>query len=395
MKNVFPIVVFSMLLTTSLFAQETKIELPTANNTSSFTVTGTDADRSMKFFADGGFYLTGENNAGTIPISGAGGRVMWFPGMRAFRAGYVDGAQWNADNIGRYSIATGVSTMASGVASTALGYCTTASGDNSTAMGRETTASGVASIAMGEGTIASIDASTVVGRYNVADNTALFLVGGGNTDSQRKNLFKVDLYGNVDVGGDLIAKDLWTRFHGGGTEYRLGAAAGFVTYTIATFSDRRLKENVITIASPLQKIQRLRGVTFNWNSTAKDMFINELKENVRPDPSLPESVQQNVMQETVDKKLEELAQTEISFIAQEVEAVFPEWVTEDENGYKKIDMKGLNGLLVEAVKELKTEKDEEIATLENKNKELENEIAELKESVEAMKTLVAQMTAKQ
>ena len=64
---------------------------------------------------------------------------------------------------------------------------------------------------------------------------------------------------------------------------------------------------------------------------------------MRPDPSLPESVQQHAMQETVDKKLEALSQTEISFIAQEVEEIFPDWVTEDENGYKKIDMKGLNG----------------------------------------------------
>ena len=286
---------------------------------------------------------------------------------------------------------------------------------------------------MGYGTIASGNRSCVVGEYNKEIDDALFIVGDG-TSSSRRNAFQVGgdgsawVRGELDVGGsllvnggtefkksvrisstlevhdvimayeyshfsddiavqgdayihgDLIANDLWTKFNGGGTQYKLKPFGVSVVYEIDTFSDKRLKENVATISSPLQKIQQLRGVTFNWNSTAKDMFINEFKENVRPDPSLPESVQQNAMQETVDKKLEELSQTEISFIAQEVEAVFPEWVTEDENGYKKINMKGINSLLVEAVKELKTEKDAEIALLKNENKKLKDEIDALKQA---------------
>ena len=427
MKNIFRICLFSILIHTVLFAQETKIELPTNNIQSSFLVTGTDADRRMKFFADGGFYLTGDNDAGTIPISGAGGRLMWFPGRRAFRVGAVDGAYWDLENIGRYSIATGVNTTASGECSSAMGcetiaseewssamgYQTIASGYASTAMGRSTTASGTFSTAMGCETIARGFASTVVGKYNAADVSAIFIVGGGDNASQRKNLFQIDLngyawfnqsvritgnshlevgddvniggdikadgsaeiYGNVWVGGDLIANDLWTLFDGGGTEYRLYPSAGLVRYQIDTFSDRRLKENVATISSPLQKIQQLRGVTFNWNSTAKDVFINELKENVRANQNLPEAEQEKVMQEKVDKKLEELSQTEISFIAQEVEAVFPEWVNEDENGYKKIDMKGLNGLLVEAVKEQQTM----IEKLEKQNEMLTTRITKLEE----------------
>ena len=420
MKNIFRIYLFLMVLTTILFAQETKIELPTNNIQSSFLVTGTDADRKMEFFANGAFYISSESVSTVIPITGAGERLMWYPGKVAFRAGYVDGAQWNADNIGKYSFATGFNTIASGEASTAMGC----------------------------GTIASRNRSFVVGKYNKEIDDALFIVGDG-TSLSRRNAFQIgangdawvrsdlevggDLFvnngaefkrsvkinstlevhdvimayeytnfgddisvtGDAYIHGDLIANDLWTKFDGGGTQYRLEPLGVSVIYEIDTFSDKRLKENVVTITSPLQKIQQLRGVTFNWNSTAKDMFINKLKENIRPNPSLPEAEQQCAMQETVDKKLDELSQTEISFIAQEVEEVFPEWVHEDENGYKKIDMKGLNSLLVEAVKELKAEKDEEIALLKNENEDLKNEMAELKKAdkkIAALENTIEAMT---
>ena len=39
-------------------------------------------------------------------------------------------------------------------------------------------------------------------------------------------------------------------------------------------------------------------------------------------------------------------------IAQEVEAVFPELVTTDEQGHKKVDYQGLVGPVIEAIKEL-------------------------------------------
>jgi hypothetical protein len=43
---------------------------------------------------------------------------------------------------------------------------------------------------------------------------------------------------------------------------------------------------------------------------------------------------------------------QIGVIAQEVEQVFPEAVTTDGDGYKRVDYAGLVGALVEAVKEL-------------------------------------------
>ena len=506
-----------------------------------FKVAGTD-----------GVVFTGAYDSGTIPATGYGTRMMWYPKKAAFRAGRVIGTEWDNNNIGEYSMAMGynttasgdystamgrsttasgyystamgwsttasgristvmgysteaigdystamgyyteaigdystamgryssasgdystamgLSTTASGGGSTAMGRSTTASGDYSTAMGFYTTASGGGSTAMGYGTTASGNNSTVVGRYNAEDSDALFIVGNGSNLSAKKNAFVVETDGDVKVdddlyigtssdsdddyiyidggseyilwddsetgfvfsddilvgtntaddndyiyfdnekdeylrwrgaGGydyfqfsddlkvsnDLIANDLWTLFDGGGTEYRLVPSAGFVKYSIGSFySDRRLKENIKTIATPLQKIQKLRGVTYNWNSVAKDHFIEKHKKNVRPDRTLSEVERENKMQEIVDEKLAELSKPEMSFIAQEVEAIFPEWVIENEDGYKEITMKGLDGVLVEAIKELKTEKDKDIQDLKTENNKLHLIIADLVGRIEKL-----------
>jgi trimeric autotransporter adhesin len=96
-----------------------------------------------------GLLVTGTYGSGTIPATGAGTRMMFYPKKSAFRAGYVDGTQWDDANIGHYSTAMGYGTTASGDLSTAMGYGTTVSGDVSTAMGEGTTASGNSSTAMG------------------------------------------------------------------------------------------------------------------------------------------------------------------------------------------------------------------------------------------------------
>ncbi len=116
----------------------------------------------------GGFLVTGEDGFGTIPASGPGTRMMWYPAKATFRAGYVDGTQWDNDGIGQYSTAMGFNTTASGQASTAMGLVTTASSQASTAIGLGTTASGQASIAMGLSTTASGQASTSSGSATTA-----------------------------------------------------------------------------------------------------------------------------------------------------------------------------------------------------------------------------------
>lgn len=90
---------------------------------------------------------------------------------------------------------------------------------------------------------------------------------------------------------------------------------------ITAYSDQRLKTNVQTIENPLQLVNKLRGVTFDWIETGKHSY---------------------------------------GLIAQEVEQVIPELVLETTNGnteidtattVKSVDYSKLVSVLIEAVKE--------------------------------------------
>ena len=101
----------------------------------------------------------------------------------------------------------------------------------------------------------------------------------------------------------------------------------------------RLKTNIITIDNPLEKVNKMRGVYFDWKDKEK---YNDRKQ--------------------------------IGFIAQEVEKVVPELVSEGDKDTKAVNYAQTVALLLEAVKE-------QNKMVENQNKiieELRNDIEELK-----------------
>ena len=111
----------------------------------------------------------------------------------------------------------------------------------------------------------------------------------------------------------------------GSNEFRFEADGDFhadgdvIAYSTTTPSDERLKENVKVIDNPLEKLDKLRGVTFDW----------------------------------IDREDKRSG----GIIAQELEKVMPELVREvdslkNEDSFKAVDYNGLIGLLIEAVKEL-------------------------------------------
>ncbi len=132
---------------------------------------------------DGGFLAGGSENTGVIPASGAGTRMMWHPSKAAFRAGSVTGPSWDEANVGRYSVALGSNTLASGPGSTALGRLTTASGPYSIAFGNESTASGFSSMALGQATTASGAYSVAMGDGSKAIGPQSTALGGLSTAS--------------------------------------------------------------------------------------------------------------------------------------------------------------------------------------------------------------------
>ncbi|MHC1774997.1 MAG: tail fiber domain-containing protein [Lentimicrobium sp.] len=140
---------------------------------------------------DGNVLFTGEwkGAPGPVPALNAGTRMMWYPDKAAFRVGRVLGTQWNAENIGDYSAATGYNTTASGSYSNAWGSVTSASRSQATAWGFNTIASGTSATAWGENTRAPSFAETAFGYNNTSyipvsstewvATDRLFVIGNG------------------------------------------------------------------------------------------------------------------------------------------------------------------------------------------------------------------------
>ncbi|HEY6502375.1 MAG TPA: tail fiber domain-containing protein, partial [Chitinophagaceae bacterium] len=107
--------------------------------------------------------------------------------------GFVDGTQWNKDNIGYHSFASGYNTKAIGWITTSMGNLTTASGEASTSMGYETTASGYVSTSMGNLTTASGEASTSMG-YETTASGAYSTSTGNSTKAKAYASFTAGMY---------------------------------------------------------------------------------------------------------------------------------------------------------------------------------------------------------
>ena len=92
-------------------------------------------------------------------------------------------------------------------------------------------------------------------------------------------------------------------------------------------SDKNLKENIETISNALDIVDAMSGVRFDWNEIARQMY--------------PERTNRD-----------------IGVIAQEIENVLPEVVTTRDNGYKAVKYEKIVPVLIQAIKELKTQIEE-------------------------------------
>jgi hypothetical protein len=117
----------------------------------------------------------------------------------------------------------------------------------------------------------------------------------------------------------------------------------------------------------------LRGVSFQWNEEGLLHKTKEVEENCRAESNTPED-NARLWEKEKQRIREENARTFHGFIAQEVEAVFPDWVKEDKDGYKTINMDELAPVMVEAIKT----QQQQINTLQSQIDMLMNELKALK-----------------
>jgi hypothetical protein len=125
------------------------------------------------------------------------------------------------------------------------------------------------------------------------DGTPFIIAQNGNVGVGTNN----PLY-NLHVEGNAYAKEVDTNV--------------LFTSSVSETSDVRYKKDIQQIADPLSTIQSLRGVTFTWCADER---------------------------------------RDIGMIAQEVECVLPELVSQRYDGTKSIAYSHIVGLLIEAVKE--------------------------------------------
>jgi hypothetical protein len=238
----------------------------------------------------------------------------------AILVGFTMNGQWsyNSNNTGVQAstcTASGDYSTAMGYYSTAFGYGSVAMGDNSfaagtgsTSMGYYTTASGIASTAMGRNTTASDYASLSIGRYNSVNKTVT--AGGSAASFDTDNAAFV--IGN-GTGSSTKSDAFVVYFNGNAT------LSGDLTIN----SDERLKDNIQPLGSTLNKLHQIEGKTYSF-------------------------------------KKDEEHTPKIGVLAQEVQAVFPELVTEGGDGILSVNYQGLVPVLINAI----NEQDAKIAALE-------------------------------
>lgn len=122
----------------------------------------------------------------------------------------------------------------------------------------------------------------------------------------------------VDITGSLAVGNISPN----ATDGRIDASNDIVAYSS---SDKRWKTNINPIESPLEKLQKLSGVEFDW---IEDTLVHG---NVGND---------------------------IGVIAQEVEEVLPQVVQTRDSGMKAVRYEKLIPLLIETIKEQQKQIDE-------------------------------------
>ena len=189
----------------------------------------------------------------------------------------------------------------------------------------------------GGGTIAATITLNVVGGDGITANandiaitetqttvTSLLnadLVVGRDDDNQinfgTDNVIQFDINGSevmrVDVSGSSAGMDI------------TGALTATGDITAYYSSDKRLKTNIHSIESPLEKICKIGGYTFDW----------------REEPGVHTNKGRD-----------------IGVIAQEIEEVLPEVVVTRDNGYKAVRYEKIVALLIECIKEQQVQIDE-------------------------------------
>ena len=214
----------------------------------------------------------------------------------------------------------------------------------------------------------------------------LDIVGAGTTVGDRK----IKLWDNIYVPGNIWQyiddykkwQALWPSGYKTGTWYNdNGQPPG----NQSPPSDLRLKTDVQTLSSPLEKIRRLSGVSFRWNDAALQRFTGDVENTVCAGPDATETEDREIQQKERNRLRNLFDTAQVGVIAQDVEAVLPEAVTTAADGYKSVNYNQLIPLLIEAIKEQDTVVTKHAALVAQQQIEIE----QLKQALQIAKSTAA------
>ena len=300
-----------------------------AQSDSTFVV-NSGGSNLLRLNTDAGFVVRGAENAGDIPASGEGVRLMWYPGRWAFRAGRVGGAgnsfgatYWDLSNIGFGSAAFGDQTRATGNNSFAANLTTLASGNESVAFGnggRATgersfafngTASAVGAVAIGSGAQATnndalaMGSSSIAGGLNsivlgpsIANGNFAIAIGLQNSASGQfsvaigKNARTANRQGSVVLGDGCAGFSSDSVYPNANNQFVARGCGGIRFFTSqnlssgvevaagggswSSISDRNRKENFLGFSGE-DILWRLRSVPVTtWNYKTQDHAIRHI-----------------------------------------------------------------------------------------------------------------------
>jgi hypothetical protein len=275
------------------------------------------------------------NNVGQGSNRGATGESSFAVGYRA------DASAKGANAIGYYS-------HASGDYSSAIGFFSDASGINSTALNGGI-ALGYGSLAGGENSIAAGDYSSALGRNTYSSAYNLLTIGqynlvGGSSYFGSSNLFSLSNPAFVIGNGDfdffnLVESDAFVVYYNGNATF-----AGDLNIN----SDSRLKENIASLLDVGKRLGQLEGKTYSLKS-------------------------------------DESKTQRIGLIAQDVQKVFPQLVSESVDGILSVNYQGLVPVLITAF----NEQEEKIVKQTERINELERLLSALTSRLESSISTVA------
>ena len=167
------------------------------NNYDLYAIIDTDLSAEITANPDKGYYIYFGKSSGQGSHSEGGGIAL---GTNSHAEGSATWAAHQAHSEGFMSAAMNTGAHAENIKNAAYGKGSHAEGNFSKALGDYSHTEGV-------GTVTNSTAQHAQGKYNVKDeeNKYAHIVGGGTSDTDRKNIHTLDWDGNAEFAGDVIA----------------------------------------------------------------------------------------------------------------------------------------------------------------------------------------------